>query len=554
LTLDDYSFLDPRVALIRAEQLSPFGLAPEGRAMLAARAGWGAERLDLFDEGFRRYWSRASALARRAPELPEPRLRNVAVVGEPESVRPFGQMLNQSTWTMFDADFDPALSHPELVAYLLVHGDRLVQIGEVTFAPVHLAPYWFERSPAERDAFARAAALSPRPDAGTYRAIAAALGWLRELRHERVRPPRRPAGHRAIPGTGLLVPRALEREPERLVESARSSAEEALREFYARWRTPRGDAEVRRLLDWLVATAPPLVVAAGERAVWDPERPHDVAALARELSDVGQAAARDVREDLAVVAERSTRFLRATVAADALPVPEHSLAQSGYVYVQRGRRLLAYNLHEPAVERLAGPALPYARSMLGARALHEWAHLAVEAGWVPCADESARGDALRRLAEELDAAVARAPRAVRERADRGLQSLSGSGSAGERLAALFATRLPDYQANVLARRFWSDDERETYVRQNVRSLRGEYPAERLWALLVRYVYELQYLEFSQVADRRAYFVEMTGFERDFAAPRVVSDQAFESLCAAARAVCRSYAVDESRFRASVAAT
>ena len=67
------------------------------------------------------------------------------------------------------------------------------------------------------------------------------------------------------------------------------------------------------------------------------------------------------------------------------------------------------------MERLHGPALPYARAMLGARTAHEWAHLAVAAGWVPrtvVARASTR--ALRAaLAAALDAAIAAAPAAVR---------------------------------------------------------------------------------------------------------------------------------------------
>src|SRR4029077_20269193 len=66
----------------------------------------------------------------------------------------------------------------------------------------------------------------------------------------------------------------------------------------------------------------------------------------------------------------------------ALPAPDADSAQSGYSYLHRERGLIAYNLHEPGMERLRGPALPFARAMLAARTMHEWAHLAVDAGWV----------------------------------------------------------------------------------------------------------------------------------------------------------------------------
>src|SRR5690606_35823498 len=154
-------------------------------------------------------------------------------------------------------DLDPASSDVELVAYLLAHADRMAETGEVTLVGVHLAAWWFERSQAERDAFARAVEASRRPDADLLRAIAAAIPWLRELRHERLRPPGKPGGHRAIPGTGLRVPRAHEAEPERLVRRCRDAAAATLERFHARWRAP--DARlVAELCAWLRDDAPPL--------------------------------------------------------------------------------------------------------------------------------------------------------------------------------------------------------------------------------------------------------------------------------------------------------
>jgi hypothetical protein len=548
LSLDDYSRLDPRVVLLRPEHLAPQGLTDEGRRF-ALGAGWDHDRAEILDRGFRLYWGRADALARRASELPAPRLRHVAVVRHADRVRPFAQMLNQSAWTMYEADFDPERSNAELVAYLLLHGDRLAQTGELTFAAVHLAPYWFERSEAERRAFAEAARRSTRPDAAIHRAVADALPWLRELRHERLRPPRRPAGHRAVPGTGLLVPRALEREPELLVEAARAAATASLAAYYERWRAPSPAARAS-LTAWLRDEAPPLVVTSGDRIVWDPERPAELDAIEHDLAGAGEEALRDVRADLEVVGERTRRFLASLVAPHALPPPDAATAQSGYVYMHRERRLLAYSLREPAIERLLGPALPYARSMLGARALHEWAHLAAEAGWVPrTASDAAWADATARFAAELDTAVARAPREVRDRTRSGLLALPGSGSAGGRLCELFLARMPDYQSNLVAARYWSEPERETYVRQNVRSLRSELPPERLWSMLVRYLYEMQYLGFSATPEPRRYFLGSTWFDRDFLEPGVIDEARFERLAEAAAALCAAYAVDEARFQA-----
>src|SRR5262249_29204812 len=162
------------------------------------------------------------------------------------------------------------------------------------------------------------------------------------------------------------------------------------------------------------------------------------------------------------------------------------------------------------------PALPYARAMLGARTLHEWAHLAVLAGWVPRSATENEFDALvAELADELDAAISSAPAEVRERTAGDLAAVTATPGQrpGAALARVLLTRLPDYQANLIAMRFMALPERETYVRQNIRTLRGEYGAAQLWRMLIRYLYEFQYLRFSAVGDRRTFFLSSTWFDR-----------------------------------------
>ena len=547
--LDDFYFADPRLTLVPIEHLGPDGIAAEFAATLRTRRGWSAARIELLDESLQLYWRRLEALARRGRDLSPPRLRNVGVVGEPWAVRPYASILNTSTWTMYESDLDPEVSDPEFVAYLLAHGDRIAEVGEVTLAAVHLAAWWFERNEAERGAFRTAAYASPRPDAATYRAIADALPWLRELRHERLRPARKPGGHRAIPGTGLLVPRAVEHQPDRLVRACRDAATATLEGFYARWRAPDA-AAADGLVAWLRDDVPPLLVTGrGGGTLWDPERPDRIAELRAELGVAGGAALREIAADLGVVAAHTRRFLAALREPDALPRPDPSAAQSGYAYMHASRRLLAYNLHEPGIERLAGPALPYARAMLGARSVHEWAHLAVEAGLVPRRADAATWAALcDRFAGSLDETIARAPRALRERCASDLRLLAQGASAGQTLTGIFTSRLPDYQANLLGFRFLARDEREAYVRQNVRPLAREFGAAQLWRLLVRALYELQYLEFSEVPDRRAYFLASTWFARDFFTCGALDEGRLDDLAAAARALCTAHAVDETRLR------
>jgi hypothetical protein len=549
MTLADYYLGDERVVLLPIEHLTPAGMSGPLAALLAARRGWSPARVALFNRGFDLYWQRTAALAARTSSWAPPRLRHVALVSAPLAVRPYAQLLNTSAWTLYESDVDPDRSHPELAAYLLAHGDRMTATGEVATAAVHNAAWWLERSDEECAAFAAAAARSPRPDAEGLRALAAATEWLRRLRHETLRPPVVASPHRPIPGTGLLVPQALEAEPPALVQCWAAVARRAVGTYYAAWRAPDPGA-VRALCDWLAGTAPPLLVTAERgRVVWDPETPARLGALRDLLKRAGGAAVRAVAADLAVVDRRTRAFLAALRDPAALPAPAPDTEQSGYAYLHRARGLIAYNLHESGMERLDGPDLPYARAMLGARTVHEWAHLAVTAGWVPRTVSDERFAALAAaLAGALEDAIAAAPAAARRAAARDLDALAAGGPAGAALASLLLTRLPDYQANLVAWRFLDEAERETYVRHNVRTLRGLYGPAELWRALVRYLYEYQYLGLSAVADPRAYFLRSTWFDADFLDAGVLTEERFAALAAAVGRLCACHAVDERQVR------
>jgi hypothetical protein len=108
--------------------------------------------------------------------------------------------------------------------------------------------------------------------------------------------------------------------------------------------------------------------------------------------------------------------------------------------------------------------------------------------------------------------------------------------------------MPDYQANLLAQRYLDLAERETYVRQNIRTLRFDYRPEHLWRMLARYIFEYQYLRFSALPDPRAYFLRSTWFDADFFATGTLDKARFDGLVTAVARICECYEVDESRFR------
>jgi hypothetical protein len=554
LTGADYYLDDPRLVLVPIEHLGPTGMDAAMAALLVEHAGWTAASVTLFDAAFALYWTRGTALARRTSTWLAPRRRHVAIVRDPVSVRPYVQLLNTSAWMLYASDVDASLSHPELAGYLLAYGDRLAVSREVTTAAVETAAWWLERTDAECAAFAEAAARSPRPDGDAFRALADALPWLRRLRHETLRPMVVVSPHRPIPGTGLLVPRALEAEPPALVGRWTAVARRTLAEWRAAWRS--GDpAAVSELCEWLRDDAPPLLVTGtGNRVLWDADAPDRIGPVRAALRTGDAVAVRAILADLRLVAERTREFHAALVDPAALPAPAPNTDQSGYAYLHLPRGRIAYDVDEPSMERLVGPPLPWARHMLGARVVHEWAHLADRAGWVIRTATRERFAELRRaLAAALDATIAAAPSPVRRAAAVDVAALAeaADGSAGRALVRILVSRMPDYRANLIAWRFMRPMERETYLRQNVRTLRLDYDASRFWRMLVRYLYEYQYLGARlgspTITDPRAFFIESTWLDEDVLRAGVVDDAGFDTLAAAVAELCASYAIDETKF-------
>jgi hypothetical protein len=551
--LAEFYTLDPRVVLVPVEHLTDGGCTPELAGFLERRAGWSSAALALFDAGFARYWTRSRDLARRTRTWPFPRRRHVAVVTQLDAVRPYAQLLNTSAWTVYAADVDPATSDAELLAFVLVLGDRMALTREVTTAAVQAAAWWLERTDDECAAFAAAAARSTRPDADAYVAVADALPWLRELGHEVLRPPDRVAGHRPIPATGLLVPTALEAAPPRLVAHWKRVATRVVARYHATWR--RGDpALVENLCEWLTSDGPPLLVTADAgRIVWDPQAPDRLGAVRAALKGADAVAVERVHRDLERVSALTRRFLAVVADPQLLPPPAPNTLQSGYTYLHAVRRLIAYNLHEPGMERLRGPALPYEHAMVAARTAHEWGHLADAAGFVPRIVGADHWAALRaELAAALDDAVARAPAVVRSATAADLAALAEGRPLGVALGRLLVTRMPDYRANLVVRGLVTDVEAETYVRHNVRTLGAEYTGAQAWRLLLRYLFEYQYLApalgLTRVADPRTFFVTSTGIAEELFATGVVDEARFDALAAIVGRLCASHAVDRTRLR------
>lgn len=104
--LVSFYFADPRAVLVPIEHLSPRGMSAAFADALAARRA-DAEGIRRFvDAALPRYWERCERLASRSRAWPHPRIRNIAIVDPSTAIPPYVQLLNTSTWTLFDCELD----------------------------------------------------------------------------------------------------------------------------------------------------------------------------------------------------------------------------------------------------------------------------------------------------------------------------------------------------------------------------------------------------------------------------------------------------------------
>ncbi len=548
---DGFCFAHEDLFLIPVEELSGQGLDPGFASRLLDRGLASPAWLERFDRAFRLYWRRAQELSRASPKdwLP-PRGLDVCVALGPLSVRPFFQPLGRSSCLLEHADFEPRTSSLEFATYQFFHAERMNLLQEVVPALVHDLGYWLVRTREELADFQAGCRRARGGEASGWRALAQALEWISCCHHPRLRPAPDTAGSGApLPGTQVLVPARFRPDLEQLVRRWSQAAAERVTGYFAA-RAASSGSEPGELAEWLRSERPLLLVTGKKGEIlWDPREPERAERLQAELRGVTADAAHSLRADWSVVGARSRAFLDSLTSPDDLPAPDARLDQDGLAYLHRERKLVAYNVHEPGMQRLREPAPPYERWMLGARTIHEWGHLAVAAGHVPvpAADGPRFEDAQARLAELFDALVRDAPPALRAHAAAPLAALQRrSPSAGRGLVELVLDRMSDWQSNLLAQRYLFPEERETYVRNNVRPLLSALDSRHLFQALARYLFEYQYLAFSS-ADPRRHFLGCTWFAEQFLARGLLTEERLSELLACVAELCRCHQVDESRF-------
>ncbi len=546
--LRSFYFHDPRVFVLGIEHLTARGMSDTFAGWLAEEHDLGAGWVSAFNRAFGAYEERTRALSAADPEVWfPPRRQNVCVVLDAARTRPYYLPFHKASWLLYADDFAPDTSDVELGAYLFCHTERLCLTASPAAAVAHNLGYWLLRSEAERRAFAAAAARSTRPDAAAFQRLAEALPWIAELHHERLRPlegpPTEPMGR--LPHTGLIATAAVQPKLFALVEAFRETTRAVAAAYFAGW---EGAPAAATVTEWLRRAAPNVLVTGEDGAVlWDPATPSAVAHLEQALGDIVPAAAESMRADLEVIDGVTRRFFGALAAGVTLPLPGGDIEQSGLTYIHATRGLVAYNVAERDMHRSAEPAAPYERLMLAARTMHEWGHLAVDAGLVRVAPahksaharaELAFVDALRDIVRHAPPELAAV--AEEERARTGASDLATG------LKDTVLGRMPDFMANVLARRLLSPAEMETYVRQQVTSLAQENLGP--FGQLARYAYEIQYLALSAVDDPMGYLLSSTWFDATFLEEGIVTRERFEALVAAMRRICDCFEIDGERVR------
>ncbi|MDA1265964.1 MAG: hypothetical protein O2816_12860, partial [Planctomycetota bacterium] len=200
---------EPGVFVLPAEELGPEGLDAEFRAGAERATGLPAAWFNRFDEAWRLYWSRTTALASADPStwFP-PRCQSVVITLEGAAVRPYFQPFHRSSWLLEQSDFDPDVP-AEFGAFLILQVERMGLLQAVGPALAANLSYWVQRSVEEVAAFREGARRATRSDAPAYQALAEALPWIRRLTHPRLRPARLAETEPVsiLAGSGLEVPK-----------------------------------------------------------------------------------------------------------------------------------------------------------------------------------------------------------------------------------------------------------------------------------------------------------------------------------------------------------
>ncbi len=551
--LCDYYFAHDGIFVIPIEHLSSGGLSRAFEDTVLERGVFNRASIELFNQAFNAYWKRALDLHHSAPHFWfPPRVQHVCVVTQPNLIRPYYLPFNKNSWTVYVFDFDPAFSTLEFATYQLFHVERMALLQQI--GPASLAAnlsYFLTLSQKQLRDFVTGCRKTPRPDAKGFRALAEAMSWIQKLYHEQItRPTQALPRARVMRETGLILPAPLSNKLDRLLQSWLNCATDVIHQH--RGIDARGSVQKTKISTWLSETQLPLLVTGAKgRILWDPDAPEETAELHSSLAELTEQGEERILKDLKIIGFHSRRFLDSLRLPQELADSAPNLAEEGLSYIHGKRKLVAYNIGPGDFEnRLWEPSPPYERLMLGARTIHEWTHLAAESGWVlvPTERKSEWTVWTEELAELFDEMYAVAPTAIRNQTARELAISEGeSGRVGQAVLKRMLHRSEDFMCNLLARKFLSFDEMDTYVRNNVYSHWQDDSSGGSYVQLGRQAYEFQYLRLSRIEDPMGWFLKSTWFTERFIQTGIISELLFERLMTKVAQICDGYHIDESKF-------
>ncbi len=546
-----FALAHPSVVVVPAEVLDEHGLESEFAELLIAEGRLSAGQIDCLERGTALYWQRCRDLFARAPQswFP-PRQTNLLIICEQRGVSPYMDPFVGTSSLLYKSDLN---THPEYVAYMLVHIERLALHRSVREALVRNLSYWFERDNASRSAFASAAAGATRPDAQSFAALAETFEWIDQLLHIPLREPQQDIGEpylQVLEGTELYAPKRLQPQVTALCAAGEDAVSTAI-QITAPATMPARSPTVDALCDWLQQThAHVIVVARDGTTVWSPEM-NDPRWMRRALVDASDAAVASLHEDLRTVDRRSRQFFERVTDVDALPKSYAVLESAGGTYLDPARRAVVHTLKQDGYDCLTAPAPPYFRLFLGARVMHEWGHLAHAAKFLRVADENkaAYREARAELGDCFVRTIATMPARVRATDPETVAALSLSST---ELAAILArktlARVGDYLSNLMCSKVLPGEEMQIYVRANVHP----HFDEKLGPVseLARYAYEVHYLALADLP--RSYFFNTSRFVDYFIHSGIITEDNANALFDAVGRVLACYEIDEKRLSLATA--
>ncbi len=548
-TLQRFCLAHAEAFVVPAEAVCAQGIAPEFASMLVDHGRLNQERLQCLAQGYALYWQRCADLYARAPRswFP-PRRTNLLIVDDGHAVMPYVEPFGGTSSMLYLSDLD---THPEYIAWLIVHMERLSLLRSAPATIAYNLSYWFDRDEANRNAFAAAAKGARRPDAAGFIAVADAFAWIDQLLHD---PLRAPDGEASEPfvhidGADLYVPKRLQPQLMELGQAAESAVRAGMPVSGPQPSSGGGEstASLDALCDWLVqARAHVIVQGPHGGTLWTPQH-DDPIRVRRMLAEANDAAVASIHAALRVIDQRSRDFLDRVANVDALPTQCAMLETGGGTFVDPLRRAVVYELQQPAFDTRAGAAPPYHLLLLGARVMHEWGHVAHTAKilHLPEANRSAYFAARAELGEVFAQVVAAVPDAFSAAVAGEMASIEPRRDEWPKaLARKTLARVGDYLANMMSVRLIPGEEMQAYVRTNVRHHLDEQLG--LVSELARYAYEVSYL--GLVGMPRSYFYDTSRFPDYFIATGIVRQDDADALFDAAGRVLAWYSIDETRLR------